>query len=118
VKTLVLAIVVTMIGLAWSGCGKPAEQYTVNGKVVAVGASARDKIDIHHEAIPTYKHRDGKVRGMGSMVMSFAPTGKNLPTVAVGDIVRVTFSVHWDSDPGTRIEAMEKLPAETTLLLE
>ncbi|MGE3763661.1 MAG: hypothetical protein AB7L94_15475 [Kofleriaceae bacterium] len=97
---------------------KPADRYTVNGKVVAVGATATDKIDIHHEAIPTYKHRDGKVKGMASMVMSFAPTGKNLPAVAVGDIVRVTFSVHWDSDPGTRIEAMEKLPPDTKLVLE
>jgi Copper binding periplasmic protein CusF len=108
---------VLLVGLVVA-CSKPADQYTVNGKVVALGAKATDKIDIHHEAIPTYKHRDGKVRGMASMVMSFAPTGANLPSVAVGDIVRVTFSVHWDSDPGTRIESMSKLPPDTTLVLE
>ncbi|MFN0250129.1 MAG: hypothetical protein ACKV2T_24810 [Kofleriaceae bacterium] len=113
---LVLAIAFLVGFVACSS--KPVERYTVNGKIVAVGATAADKIDIHHEAIPTYKHRDGEVKGMMSMVMSFAPTGKNLPAVAVGDIVRVTFTVHWDSDPGTRIEAMEKLPAETKLVLE
>lgn len=96
----------------------PADRYTVNGVVIAVGVKATDKIDIHHEAIPTYKHRDDVVRGMASMVMSFAPTGANLPTVAVGNIVRVTFSVHWDTAPGTRIEAMEKLPPDTKLVLE
>lgn len=95
-------------------CAKDApERYTVRGKIVGVGP----KLDIHHEAIPTYKHRDGKVRGMASMVMSFAPNEKT-PAVAVGDLVRVTFTVHWDSDPGTRIETLEKLPADTALVLE
>ena len=113
---LVLALALLAGLVACSG--ERAERYTVNGKVVGIGATATDKIDIHHEAIPTYKHRDGKIRGMASMVMSFAPTAKNLPTVVVGDLVRVTFSVHWDSDPGTRIEAMEKLPPDTKLVLE
>lgn len=94
---------------------KRVERYTVNGKIVALAA---DSIDIHHEAIPTYKHRDGKVKGMESMVMGFAPVAKDLPAVAPGDLVRVTFSVHWDSKPGLRIEAMEKLPPETKLVLE
>lgn len=117
-KLLALACLVGLIALVGACSKDAAEQYTVRGKVVGVGATATDKIDIHHEAIPAYKHRDGKVRGMASMVMSFAPTGPNLPTVVVGDLVRVTFSVHWDSDPGTRIEAMEKLPPDTALVLQ
>ncbi len=90
-----------------------AAQYTVRGKIVGVGP----KLDIHHEAIPTYKHRDGQVKGMTSMVMAFAPNEK-MPAVAVGDLVSFTFTVHWDSDPGTRIVTLEKLPPDTKLVLE
>ena len=100
-------------------CSKPAPgaQYTVNGKIVGVGAKPGDKIDIHHERIADYKSREGKVAGMDSMVMSFAPSA-SMPPVAVGDIVRVTFTVHFDSDPGLRIVTIEKLPADTTLVLQ
>ena len=108
-KVLALAL---LLVFACSKSEPPAE-YTVRGKVVGVGP----KLDIHHEAIPTYKHRDGKVRGMASMVMSFAPNEKT-PPVAVGDLVTLTFTVHFDADPGTRIVTLEKLPAGTPLVLE
>jgi hypothetical protein len=108
-KILTFALVLLF---ACSTSEAPA-QYTVRGKIVGVGA----KLDIHHEAIPTYKHRDGKVRGMASMVMSFAPNEKT-PPVVVGDLVTMTFTVHWDSDPGTRIVTLEKLPPDTKLALE
>ena len=108
-KVLALALLLVF------ACSKsePPAQYTVRGKVVGVGP----KLDIHHEAIPTYKHRDGKVKGMASMVMSFTPNDKT-PPVAVGDLVTMTFTVHFDSDPGTRIVTLEKLPPGTPLVLE
>jgi hypothetical protein len=36
----------------------------------------------------------------------------------VGDLVTMTFTVHFESDPGIRIVTLEKLPPDTKLVLE
>jgi len=103
------------------GCGDkaPADQYTVRGRIAAMPAGEQSKeIDVHHEAIPTYKHRDGKVRGMDAMVMTFAPaSGVSLTGLAPGDPVEMTFEVRWDDHPALVIQRIQELPPDTQLQL-
>ena len=116
-----LACVTTALVLS-IGCGNksPGDQYTVRGRITAMPAGEQSKeLDIHHEAIPTYKHRDGQVRGMDSMVMTFAPaSGVALTGLAPGDPVDMTFEVRWDEHPALVIHRIQELPPDTQLALE
>lgn len=89
-----------------------APTYTVRAKVTAVDGSTWK---LHHEEIPTFADRGGVVVGMEPMVMNFAaPAGKSAKT---GDLLEVTFEMHWVEKPNLRITAVKPLPAGTTLKL-
>jgi len=97
-----------------------AETYMVRGAVTAMPDGERSKeVEIHHEAIPLFRNQQGKVAEMSSMQMSFAPTsGVLLAGVVVGDKVAFTFQVVWEDRRPLRLTKIEKLPADTKLLLE
>ncbi|MFG0259447.1 MAG: copper-binding protein [Phycisphaerales bacterium JB041] len=101
--------------------------YTVRGRVVSVPSADTPLADleIHHEAIPDFKNREGVVfenpttgvRGMKSMTMAF-PVGEgvSLEGIAVGDLVTFTFVTEWGENyPEYRVTEISELPAETEL---
>jgi hypothetical protein len=105
------------------GGGKPqpsaARRYTVRGELVtlpAPGAGPR-QIAVRHEAIPDFADRDGKVVGMGAMVMPFelAP-GVSAEGLREGDPVELVLAVDW-AGPSLRVERLARLPAGTPLNL-
>jgi Cu/Ag efflux protein CusF len=105
------------------GGGKPpaasARRYTVRGEIVtlpAPGAGPR-QIAVRHEAIPDFADRDGKVVGMGAMVMPFelAP-GVSAEGLREGDPVELVLAVDW-AGPSLRVERLARLPAGTPLNL-
>ena len=96
------------------------ENYTVRGKITAMPEGPRSKeIEIHHEAIPTFRNQQGKVAGMHSMPMPFAVApGVSLAAFDLDDKVTVTFEVVWDDRSPLHLTRIEKLPPGTTLTLE
>ncbi|QKK07267.1 MAG: copper-binding protein [Planctomycetota bacterium] len=123
------------------GCNKPAADapaetaeatgaahtYTVRGQIVSVPSADKPLADleIHHEAIPDFKNREGVVfenpttgvRGMKSMTMAF-PVGEgvSLEGIEVGDLVTFTFVTVWGENyPEYRVTEITELPAETEL---
>lgn len=119
-KPLLLVMLPIVLLVAFVGCKdeRGVDRYTAAGKIVALPAGEAKAVDIHHERIPTYRTRDGKQKGMDAMQMSFTPVGGvSLDGLAVGDPVRFSFEVHWDTAPYLRLTAIEKLPPDTTLEL-
>ena len=98
----------------------PVERYLARGQITGMPAGTASKeIEIHHEAIPTFRNQQGKVTGMHSMPMPFeVTTATPLTGFAVGDKVSVSFEVRWDARSPLRVTALEKLPADTALTLE
>lgn len=123
------------------GCNKPAADepaeaaettgaahtYTVRGQIVSVPSADKPLADleIHHEAIPDFKNREGVVfenpttgvRGMKSMTMAF-PVGEgvSLEGIEIGDLVTFTFVTVWGENyPEYRVTEITELPAETEL---
>jgi Cu/Ag efflux protein CusF len=99
------------------GAAAAARRYTVRGEIVTLpspGAGAR-QIAVRHEAIPDFADRDGKVVGMGAMVMPFelAP-GVSVEGMREGDPVELVLAVDW-AGPSLRVERLAKLPAGTPL---
>ena len=93
----------------------PDGVYTTRGRVEGVGRTA---LAIRHEAIPTFRDREGQVSGMGSMAMRFFyPEGLDLEGIEEGDPVELTFEVHWSVEHTLLITAIDELPAETELEL-
>lgn len=93
--------------------------YTVRGKIVSVPSAERpvDDLQIHHEAIPDFKHADNVVHGMKSMTMPF-PVGESvsLEGIEVGDIVEFTFTTVWGEHyPEYSVTKIVELPADTEL---
>ena len=104
----------------------PDATYTVRGEIVMlpVEGDKRTELKIHHEAIPTWKNKNGKVHtdkdgkeiGMMSMTMDFPPAkGVDLSKLKRGDKVAVTFSVWWGHSPTWLAMKVEKLPDDTKL---
>ncbi len=106
-----------------SACRDPAlppppvagDRYVVRGEIARLPARPGDELSVRHEAIPGFKDRTGAVVGMEPMVMGFG-VGKELPLsgLAVGDKVRLTFTVSW-ARPALTVERLERLPADTLL---
>ena len=112
-QRLVIPLCLALLG----ACKKqaPNATYTVRGKVIAIVAD-NSEVQIHHEEIPDFLHRDGKGRGMAAMEMPFALTDGVLPEATkAGDIVEFTFETHWGENPTLRIVAIKKLPEGTDL---
>jgi hypothetical protein len=114
---LVLAALACSRGGSGGSAAPPGtRRYTVRGEVVTLpGAGPARQIAIRHEAIPDLVDRDGKVVGMGAMVMPFelAP-GVSLDGIAEGDPVEFVLAVDWAA-PSLRIEKLTELPAGTRL---
>jgi len=95
-----------------------ANRYTVQGIVrSAPSANAAGKtITILHQAIPTFKNRDGEETGMMAMAMPFqmAPEVGEM-ALAVGDKIEFTFDVDFDAQNPTTIVKITKLPADTEI---
>lgn len=96
----------------------PDATYTVRGKVTALPDPAKkgSELRVQHEAIDDFRDRNGKVVGMGSMVMEFPPApGVRIDKLKVGDIVELTFSVWWGETPPWEATRIVTLPADTKL---
>lgn len=89
-----------------------AERYRVRGKIVGMSP---DEIDLHHERIAAIRGFDGTIKPMESMTMPFGRNQTSLAGLAVGDVVEIQFTVHFDSDPTLRLVEITKLPASTKL---
>jgi len=107
-------------------CGKKAttedaapikvDTYTVRGKVVAP-RDAVGTVQIHHEAIPTFKTVSGTVSGMMAMEMPFFVEANIGGDLKAGDLLEFRVETHWDKKPPLRIVSLTKLPPETALKL-
>lgn len=96
----------------------PDATYTVRGEVssLPVAGDKRTEFRVHHEPIPTFKDKDGKVVGMSAMTMGFPPAkGVDLSKLKKGDKVSLTFSVWWGNSPAWLAVKVEKLPDDTKL---
>ena len=99
--------------------------YIVRGRIAQLPDPARPlaELQIHHEAIPDFRGRDGEIMqradgttGMQEMIMPFPlGTGVTLEGVSIGDEVRVHFTVQWTASPPYFVTKLEKLPAGTRL---
>jgi Cu/Ag efflux protein CusF len=93
--------------------------YQVRGRVQRLPdpkAAARD-LWLAHEAIDTWRNREGKVVGMDPMTMPFTvEDAVSLDGIAVGDVVEFHLSVDWDAPEPVLITHVEKLPPDTELV--
>lgn len=97
--------------------GPPDAVYEVRGVIVALPQQTRSgDMRIHHEAIPSFTNREGKVIGMQSMTMPFpvAP-GVSTDNLQLGDKIRFRLEVRWNEGPTVRIAKIELLPGSTRL---
>lgn len=91
----------------------PPKIYTVNGRIEQLPDPAvkGSMLQVHHDDIPDFVSREGKVVGMNSMTMPFPPApGVSLEGLAVGDEVELTFEVRWDRIPFQQATAIRKRP--------
>lgn len=96
------------------------ETYTTRGRVEGITdrPGVSPMIQVHHEEIPAFKNREGKVIGMKEMVMDFpAEAGVKFDGFRPGDLVEVQFSVDWTRMPYHAATKLTKLPAGTELKL-
>lgn len=122
------AILALALGLASATCANktgprtaaPAATYTARGQITWMANGDRSKeVEIHHETIPTFRDRAGKLAGMPSMAMSFKVTpSAALAGFKVTDKVQLTFDVVWSDSSPLRLTKLEHLPADTALVLE
>ena len=98
----------------------PADaSYELRGEVQQVragGPRRRTELTIHHQSVPGFVDREGKVVGMDSMTMPF-PVARGVSTTAIapGDKVAFRFEVRWNEDPVTLITSLQKLPPDTAI---
>ncbi len=107
----VLALSIPLL-FCFACSSSPTESYTVRAKVEQVQGSLWK---LHHEAMPTFRDKDGKTVGMHAMTMGFAAPAKG--AAKAGDLVEITFEVRWGQKPPMRITGLKKLPAGTKLNL-
>jgi hypothetical protein len=110
--------------IGWLGLGacgsksEPVEHYATRGVITAVTRDPDETVvTLHHEAVPSFKDRDGKPSAMGSMKMNFSLGQQPATDLAVGDKLSIDFEVHWNGGPPLRITRRQKLPSETPLTL-
>ncbi|MBL8764203.1 MAG: copper-binding protein [Phycisphaerae bacterium] len=96
----------------------PSAVYVTRGIIEQLPDPAKPAAQfmVHHEAIDNYANADGRVVGMGSMVMEFPPEkGISLSGLRVGDKVELTFAVWWGRPSRWAATNVVKLPDTTTL---
>lgn len=103
--------------------------YTVRAEVDTLPGIESSVLRLHHERIPTFANKDGKVGtdsqgkpGMKPMTMSFARgPGISYDGLKVGDKVEVVVEVNWEAplpDERIVITKLTKLAPETKLDFE
>lgn len=85
----------------------PDQTYTVAGTIEQLPGEGRPLI-VHHEAIPEFVGKDGRIVGMREMSMEFAHVAPEVDMAAckVGDRVMMTFEVRWATMPRARVTAL------------
>ncbi|CAG0981922.1 hypothetical protein PHYC_01812 [Phycisphaerales bacterium] len=117
-------LVLVLLGLLIpSGCGRKApaaadQTYTVRG-VVEDLPGPKAALSVHHEAIPNFVGRDGRVTGMREMIMEFPDVAPkvSLDALRVGDPIEMTLEIRWNSDPRMLVTSLKKLPVDAKLNL-
>ena len=96
-------------------------RYHVLGVVDALPDPSRVgeiELQIHHERIPDFKDKSGKIVGMNEMVMGFpAGPGVKLPELKVGDKVEFDFEVTWDGAVPYYLTSIRRLDPATPVKL-
>jgi len=111
---------------SFNAVAAPTEVYVVKGVVTAlpIGADPRATLRIHHEAIPDFKDKDGKVHenpdgtpGMKSMEMPFDTLGPNvhLDGIKVGDKIEFELAIAREPRTSFAITRITKLPDSTAI---
>lgn len=80
----------------------PSKSYTVRGVIEALPVPDKPgtQLIIHHQEIPDFVHRDGRI-GMKAMGMPFPlGDGVGVEGLAIGDPVEFEFTVDWASSEG------------------
>lgn len=94
----------------------PVETYASRGKIVALPDPKGALLQIHHEEIPTFKSKDGRVIGMKHMIMPFALASEAaLGDLRPGDAVEFTFTIDWTRTPPQQITIIKRLDPATPL---
>jgi Cu/Ag efflux protein CusF len=95
--------------------------YVVRGvvKKLPKADDPRSAFAVHHEAIPTFKGKDGTVVGMHEMTMEF-PLGPGVTTdgLAIGQSISLTFEVLTGPSMKYYVTKIEPLPEGTKLELK
>lgn len=95
--------------------------YDARGVITALipaSESGPARLSIHHERIPNFKDREGKVVGMDSMTMTFDITPDvKFDSLHVNDKVAFRCEVHWTGSPLVVVSKVEPLPTGTALTL-
>ncbi len=114
-------LVLSLMFCLLSGCSeaeKPAgETYRVRGVIVSLPAAGNpvSELRIHHEAIPTFINKDGRMEGMGAMTMPFTPaTGVSLDGLEVGDKVVFTLRMNFATNR-SEVAEFSELSQDTEL---
>jgi hypothetical protein len=108
-----------MLALAACAHDPPVKRYELRGQIVSIEGSGDDlSLTIHHERVPAFTGRDGKVSEMGSMKMIFG-IAKDVPRAALqqGTKLQFAFDVRWSEAPALLIVQAHALPADTPLTL-
>lgn len=95
--------------------------YEVRGIVARIDQTDRgyDRVQLLHEAIPSFRDRTGKESGMDVMIMPFAFEPQTMPfEIIAGDKLHIEFEVRWNETEKLWIRSAEKLNQETELNLE
>ncbi len=138
--SLALALIaIGAIGLAVYGCKRPATEPApeppteptppaaatqtyehIRGRIAKMPAPPAQDFQIHHEAIPGFVNREGKIVGMNEMTMPFPQAeGVSLEGFAAGDAVEFDFDVDWSrSGLPHRLTRITKLPEDAVLSFE
>lgn len=118
---------VALLALSLAACDRgakpgsapgPDQTYTVRGRIERL-PGAEGAMVVHHEAIPEFVGKDGRVVGMREMSMEFPQVAPDagVEGVEAGQGVNLTFEVRWDATPRTRVTRVEVLPDGTALNL-
>ncbi len=111
---------------SFNAVAAPTEVYVVKGVVTAlpIGEDPRATLRIHHEHIPDFKAKDGKVHmnpdgvpGMKAMEMPFDTLGPDvhLDGIQIGDKIEFELAIARKPRTSFAITRITKLPASTVI---
>jgi hypothetical protein len=96
----------------------PDARYATRGLVKEqVGAGADARVAIHHEPLPEFRDRDGKLAPMDAMTMVFGLARGARCELTPGTKLAFEFEVRWATSPFLVITRCDTLPPDTPLAL-